>query len=471
MWFVGRRSEISSRCHEWFGQAVEKIPGVFERRENDRGDKGFTMRSEPLPATVPDSPRLLGRLGLRESTLVLGAFLIAHGLNYVFNFSMNRLLAPHEYGALSSLLALFMILTVPAVSAGTVTAQFVSRFRAQEAPDHAGAFLATALKFLGGYGLILFVGLSLLSNVTAEFLQLASPWTVVVLATALLPAVVLPVAQAGLQGLQRFGALSGNSVLSTGGRLLFGLVFVWLGWGIKGALAASTFSGLVAFLFAIALLRSLWQGRKREHWESGQKIWQYSSTAFWGILAFTVLANTDVILVKHFFPPEEAGFYATASTLGRIILYLPVAISTVMFPKAVESHTRREDPSGLARESLLVTIALCLPLVALYFIFPARLIRLLFGAQYVPSAPLLGPLGLGMALFAVVGLLLQYYLSIRDWRFVIVVMAGALGLMSGLYAFHSSLGQAVIVLNVVGLTTLLIGEGWCRGLIGKSGRE
>jgi O-antigen/teichoic acid export membrane protein len=410
--------------------------------------------------------RLLQRLGLRESTLVLMASLSANGLNYLFNFCMNRLLSPQEYGELSSLLALFMILAIPSTSAGTVTVRYVSQFLTQGVLGYAGAFFVKMLKYLGGYGLILLGGLSLLANVAARFLQLSSPLSVAVLATALLPAVVLPVAQGGLQGLQRFGSLSGNMVLATSSRLLAGLFLVWLGWGVNGALAASTFSGLVAFLCAIGMLRSMWWRRKLERAGSDREVWQYASTAFWGTLAFTLLTNADIILVKHFFPPEEAGFYSAASTLGRVVLYLPVAISTVMFPKAVESHTRREDSSVLARGSLLAAVFLCFPLVAFYFLFPVPLVRLLFGVRYVPSASLIGPLGLGMAFFAVTGVLLQYYLSIRERRFVIAVVAGALSLAVGLYVFHGSIEQVLIVLNVVGLSTLLVGEGWCQGLWG-----
>lgn len=412
--------------------------------------------------------RLFKHLELKESTLVLTASLLANGLNYLFNFCMNRMLSPQEYGALSSLLALFMILAIPSSSARIVTTRYVSQFLTRGNPNYAGAFFAKVLEYLGGYGILLLAGLSLLAKMVSNFLQLSSPWPVIILATALLPATLLPVAQAGLQGLQRFGAMSSNMVISTSSRLLLGLLLVQLGWGVNGALAASTLSGLLAFLCAMWMLRSLWQVQRRKQMQPDQGIWQYANTAFWGIMAFTVLTNADVILVKHFFQPSEAGFYSTASTLGRIVLYFPVAISMVMFPKAVENHTRHEGSSGLARESLLITMFLCLPLVALYFLFPTPLVRLLFGTRYLPSVPLIGPLGMAMALFATVSLLLQYYLSIQDQRFVITVVLGAMGLVVGLYIFHDSLAQVLTVLNIVGLGTLVAGEGWCRGVIKRS---
>jgi len=410
--------------------------------------------------------KVLGYLDLKYSTLMLIASLLANGLNYLFNLSMNRLLAPEQYGALSSLLGLFMILAIPATSARLVAARYISQFRTEEHWGDANAFFEGVLKYMGGYGLILFTGLSLLANAGADFLNLPSPWSIIVLGAALLPSVLVPVAQAGLQGLQRFGALSVNMVLSTGSRLLLGLSFVWLGWGVNGALAASTFSGIMAFVCAAWMLRALWAGHQQKQTLPGLGIWQYANAAFWGILAFTVLTNVDVVLVKHFFQPDEAGFYSTAATLGRIILYFPVAISTVMFPQAVENHTRQKDSSYLGRESLLVTVFLCLPLVLLYFLLSTPLVCLLFGNRYLVSAPLIGPVGLAMSFFAVIGLLLQYYLSIDNYRFVIVVMLGAISLVIGICVFHSNLKQILFVLNAVGIVTLLVGEGWCRGVVG-----
>jgi O-antigen/teichoic acid export membrane protein len=411
--------------------------------------------------------KLLDQKWLKENTLVLIAYILTDGLNYLFNFCMIRLLPPQEYGALSSLLALFMILSFPSSSARAVTVQYVSRFRAQGLLDNAGVLFVRAIGYMGGYGLILLSGLGLGAGVVAGFLQLTSNWPVIALATALLPSVMLPVAQGGLQGRQRFGALSGNMLLGTGVRLLIGLLFIWLGWGVKGALAASTVAGLVALLVAMWMLHPMWKKCSWSRLPSEQGVLRYGVVAFCGMLAFTILTNVDVILVKHFFSSEEAGFYSTASTLGRIILYLPVAVSTVLFPKAVECHARKEDSSSLARRGVLLATLFCLPLVMFYFAFPQLILRLLFGFLYLNSAPVVGPLGLVMFLFAMVGLLLQYYLSIQEHRFVVVVVAGTVGLVIGLYAFHGSLTQILMVLGGVGLSILLVGEGWCRGLLGR----
>ena len=59
-----------------------------------------------------------------------------------------------------------------------------------------------------------------------------------------------------------------------------------------------------------------------------------------------VLTNIDLILVKHFFTPIEAGYYSIAQMVGKIILILPIPIVTVMFPK-LSSLDGREEKNTL----------------------------------------------------------------------------------------------------------------------------
>src|SRR3972149_2017554 len=47
------------------------------------------------------------------------------------------------------------------------------------------------------------------------------------------------------------------------------------------------------------------------------------------VLCFMVLTNIDLILVKHFFTPMEAGYYSIAQIVGKIILFLPFPASVI----------------------------------------------------------------------------------------------------------------------------------------------
>jgi hypothetical protein len=76
-----------------------------------------------------------------------------------------------------------------------------------------------------------------------------------------------------------------------------------------------------------------------------------------GLLAITSLTTADVIVAKAVFDDHEAGIYGSASLVGRMILYLPAAIVTVLLPKVSARVTRGEGSGDILAASIGVTLA------------------------------------------------------------------------------------------------------------------
>ncbi len=135
---------------------------------------------------------------------------------------------------------------------------------------------------------------------------------------------------------------------------------------------------------------------------------------FWPVvivlLCFSILTNIDVIIVKHFFAPIQAGHYAAAAIFGKIVLFFPGAIAMVMFPKAAELHTLEQDPWPVLKKSLLAVAVLCGLVTMSYFFFPVLIVSLLFGSRYYQSIPLMGLFGIAMTIFSLINIIIAYYL-------------------------------------------------------------
>ncbi|MHB8618877.1 MAG: hypothetical protein ACYDAG_04770, partial [Chloroflexota bacterium] len=77
-----------------------------------------------------DGPAGLGGMALpslpgsRTALLFFLSIGAANGLNYLFNVVMSRGLGPAEYGVLTSVLALTVVLSVPAAILQSVTARY-----------------------------------------------------------------------------------------------------------------------------------------------------------------------------------------------------------------------------------------------------------------------------------------------------------------------------------------------------------
>ncbi len=173
-------------------------------------------------------------------------------------------------------------------------------------------------------------------------------------------------------------------------------------------------------------------------------------------LCFNVLTQVDIVIVKHFFHPTQAGYYSGAAMMGRIVLFLPMAMVTVMFPKATEAQTLNRDSRSVLEKSLLAVGVLCGVVTIAYFLFPSFFISLLYGSKFVASAPLVGLFGIAMTFFALLNILLFYHLSTHRFDFLYVMAIFAVLQILALWFFHNSLVQVVMIIAANGLVLCIV---------------
>jgi O-antigen/teichoic acid export membrane protein len=289
----------------------------------------------------------ISALALQQGIMLLVANVLGNVLQYLFHFFASHALGPEEYGIVTTLLGLSMILSVPAGIAQTVITQYVSGFYAKKEWGHVAALFADAMKALSLASVAAFGLILIASPFIAAFLNVPSAVPVVAMASMFLfmgPFITLIGA---LQGLQQFNCVGAQLVAGPGFRLAFGILLISIGWGAGGALGATTLSNLFFIGIALFWTRDLWSGKADGHGLTWGSISQYSGIVFLGTLAFTISTNIDLVIVKHFFPPVQAGYYSAASVLGKVILFVPGAIATLMFPKTSYRYALGQNASDL----------------------------------------------------------------------------------------------------------------------------
>src|ERR1700692_5034457 len=113
--------------------------------------------------------------------------------------------------------------------------------------------------------------------------------------------------------------------------------------GVKGAVLSSSLAVVVCYFAAIPSpgLTSLRRhGVPISFHEGLQAIVFFSGQ--------TVINNIDIVLVKHFFPPAEAGFYAAVPLVGRLVNMCAWSVVNTMFPVSAGAgtNTSSEEPQG-----------------------------------------------------------------------------------------------------------------------------
>jgi glycosyltransferase involved in cell wall biosynthesis/O-antigen/teichoic acid export membrane protein len=389
----------------------------------------------------------------RQSVVLVLAFGLLNGSNYVFHVVVSRLLGPASYGSLASLLAVVLVLSVPFSVLQTVLAQRTAALVASGREDDVPGLAAGALKGLTPVALLLGAAVALAAPALALFLHLG-----VVSALLLAPYVVVSILGSVplgvLQGQLRFGAIGALLVGGVAVRLGLGIGSVAAGAGVPGAVLATAVAPVVPLVGGVALLRvrhGIWQAARR----SLDSVRGDFVPAFLGLTGFWLLAEVDIALARHYLPHEVAGFYSSAGLLARALLFLPAAVSLVAFPRFVAARESGDGEARWLRVGLLSVGVLCMTALPAVVFLRRFFVEVAFGARYRPAEHLLPILAPAMALLALVSLLVYFHIAIRT-RAYLLLFAAAVAETVLIALFHGSAREiAWTVLAVAAVTSVL----------------
>ena len=389
------------------------------------------------------------------------AFMVVNVCSYLFHIFMSRSLGPIDYGILASLFSLFMIISVPAQSLQMVMAKYVSGFKAYQEFGKTRLLLKRSLRSVSLVAALVFVLLLLVSRYLSSFLHIPSRLPLVIISVALVLAIISPVTLGVLQGLQQFGYFGVDMMTGGIGKLIFAVFFVYLGLRVVGATLGLVLGYLFALLLALFLLRPF-LSRGQDAGNCSFKLESaggYFLAAGLTSLCYMALISVDILLVKHFFGPFQAGHYAAASILAKIVFYLPGGIIMVMFPRASELHALKEESRIVLKKSLFYGLVLCSSVVVLYFVVPSFVVKVLLGKEYIPAVPLIGTFGLAMFFFVLANILSIYQLSVNEFKFLKILVIATILEIALVIIFHNTLAQIILILLGIALF-LFVFNGW-----------
>ncbi len=402
---------------------------------------------------------------------LLAATIITGSFNYFANVLVGKLLGPEEYGVYAALLAFSLILSAPTGVIQTIVANYAARFAAtSNSFGRLGAWLVSVRQMLLPWAIGVVVIIALASTPIADFLHIPSPTPVILLSFSLLPIVLFPVVLGALQGLRRFGRYGWAQISAAVLRLSLGVGFILLGWGVSGALLGGVLAGIGAFLLGWWWLRDVHSGasghgfERSEEPRMGIEVSRFSAIVALSMLGFMVLMNIDTIAVKSRFLPLEAGLYSAVATIGRVVLYIPTAVMTFMFPRVAGEHAQGHPTVKLVKRALLVTVGLSLIGVLIFSISPGSIMDLLFGQQFLGEAVLLVPYSVAMLLLAVVNVLMFYFLAVEEKRYTLFLLSGAVLLIAVVFTMPLSLSGMVWAMTLCNGGLVMVGGGllWRR---------
>ena len=264
----------------------------------------------------------------------------------------------------------------------------------------------------------------------------------------------MPTNQGILQGLQRFIPLGITQTLWAFLKFVLGILLVYLGFSVSGALAPFLIANIVVFIISFYFLKDLIK-IKPEPFKI-PNLYKYSTLTLLALLTYTTSFSIDTILAKHYLTDFLAGIYSSISVLGKIILFAPGGIAIVLFPKASELKEKGLNHFNLFIKALILTIILILPILLLFKYFPELIVKIIFGEKYLKAIPYLFKYSLAMFFFAVSGLMMNYLLSLGVTRVSYALTLTLIIEIIGITLFHRDINQIVDVVLLLSIFSSII---------------
>lgn len=176
------------------------------------------------------------------------------------------------------------------------------------------------------------------------------------------------------------------------------------------------------------------------------------------VLVSVAYSQVSVVVAQSVTTPTQLGLYAVAIGLVNILLIVPMALTNALFP-ALAALVRADETRLLFRTMVRLTLATVIPLAVVSYAFGERLLASWFGAQYLPAAPALHILSIGMIAtgFNYLGRILLLTQN-RPWLEMWIDLGAAAVVIAGAWpagARYGSLGIATVY-TVVEVVVLVV---------------
>lgn len=385
-----------------------------------------------------------------SAIMVLGSNLF-NALQFIYHFITARvfekvhgeLLGKVYYGDFAAMLSSLGIISIIQVSLGLAVIKFI----AAQAKKDSYNFARWVNYWSIWMGVFITIIAFILTPSITIFLNLSQPNSFYIFSLMLFVFIVLTSQRSILQGILRFDLYVLTLFAEGIFKILFTILFIFSGMAVFGAVVGFSLGIIFSLVVSRVSLSKILGGPKGKM-PTVTPLIRYCFPVLAQGLALTSMFSSDLLLVKHFFSPEEAGIYASLAVLGRVVLFSSTPVIHTMFPLVARRFSRGEPVQSLFYLSIMIVLGIGGAVVLLYLFFPQLPILALYGDSYLKGSPLLWLYAIFMLFLSISMLITQFYLSINRSLPVLFFAAAAISQIMLIWFIHPSI-DAVIKLSIL----------------------
>lgn len=382
-------------------------------------------------------------------------------LNYLFYPVLGHLMPPSEFGEVQAIIAIFTQAAVFLQVLGFISVGVIAKYKTEPERDRVIFELSRASMWLS---LVMFGLTILFSPLFKSFFHFNSIAPFIALGISLLVAVPLSFASAYLHGHKRFSTLSTNGIILSVTKLVASAFLVVLGLHTLGVIAGLIISQCIGLAYALSKGQGIARfvkanlSLRQPNFDLIRAELPYAALVFVTAITINLFLSLDIIVVKHYFTPTQAGLYSGISITANILYFLTGPLAAVLLPSVKPSQSNATNQRLLWR-SLALCTAIGGSALAIFTFLPRLVITVLLGSRYTPFAGYLPGLSVALFLLSIANLLIFYHLALRHLLVAPVITTALLITGWLLNNSHATMGAVVtdLIIGAVVLLTLLTG--------------
>lgn len=387
-----------------------------------------------------------------EQIFMLTMFVVNAG-NYAYNLILGRFLGPKAFADAAILITFLLVLSFVGMTFQIVTTKYSVLLE--------GALKNKFIKTISKISIASGVFIGLLFIIFSKNLQIllhTETETMFYLFGIGIPLYFLMSVNRGIyQGENNLTQLSVTYVTEMFARLFITILLFLFASQLPTTILVSTGIALSFIFGLIPFQKSIFRKSTVENklkLDSKPIVIFFALTAFYELTQI-VINNSDVILVKHFFENQQAGFYASLALIGRVVYFVTWIFVMLLLPKVIQLKKEGKDTQPILMKYVSIIALFSAAIVVVTYLMPETVVYLMFGDDYLSIAPLLWKYALATAIFAVANVFSYYFLSISNY--VPVVISALLGFTQIILIvfFHDSLEQ-VVHMQIFAMLILLV---------------
>lgn len=362
-------------------------------------------------------------------------------LNYLFHPVLGRMMDVESFGEVQAILSLSLILAIFTGVFRNIVINIASNASEMEKDKE-------AILMLEKFSFYIILSISFLvvifSPQLKTFFNFTSIYPFIALAVLFIFTLSLSFRQAILQGLKDFKSLSISNIIMSGGRVMFATALVYLGFSAFGAVSGLILAQIVALGYALYKTKHHWgmfDSRKVKISSRIKKELKYGLLIFISTLCITFFYSADVIIIKHYFPPDIAGVYSGIATIARIVFFVTASVAGVLLPSiklGEESNNKK-----ILKKAFILVFCLGSLVLLTFWAFPAIIVRSLIGTKYLALAPYLPKLSLLLFVVSVLNLFFSYFQALRSYFLAPISIVSSVAVLVLSYFNHDSIGSII----------------------------